>query len=104
MTAGFDVPRPTIPILGGGAFPVRRIYCIGRNYADHAREMGADPTREAPFFFLKPADAAVPVTPGAVARHSYQPLTADYQLVGNPGYNRDRGPASVFGLRAHAGF
>jgi fumarylpyruvate hydrolase len=40
-------------------FPVRRIYCVGRNYAAHAREMGADPTREAPFFFAKPADAVV---------------------------------------------
>jgi fumarylpyruvate hydrolase len=40
-------------------FPVRRIYCVGRNYAAHAREMGADPTREAPFFFTKPADAVV---------------------------------------------
>lgn len=38
-------------------FPVRRIFCVGRNYADHAREMGADPDREAPFFFCKPADA-----------------------------------------------
>jgi fumarylpyruvate hydrolase len=40
-------------------FPVRRIFCVGRNYADHAREMGADPTRELPFFFCKPADALV---------------------------------------------
>ena len=38
-------------------FPVRRIFCVGRNYADHAREMGADPDRELPFFFCKPADA-----------------------------------------------
>lgn len=44
-----------------GVFPVRRVYCVGRNYAAHAREMGADPTREAPFFFCKPADAIVPV-------------------------------------------
>lgn len=41
-------------------FPVHRIYCVGRNYAEHAREMGADPTREAPFFFCKPNDAVVP--------------------------------------------
>lgn len=40
-------------------FPVRRIFCVGRNYAAHAREMGADPTREPPFFFTKPADAVV---------------------------------------------
>ena len=51
---------PTVPVVGDTAtFPVRRIYCVGRNYAAHAREMGADPTREAPFFFTKPADAVV---------------------------------------------
>lgn len=43
-----------------GRFPVRRIFCVGRNYADHAREMGMDPEREPPFFFTKPADAVVP--------------------------------------------
>lgn len=47
---------PTIPTRDGGAFPVRRVYCIGRNYADHAREMGHDPDREAPFFFQKNPD------------------------------------------------
>ena len=46
-------PVPTIPVAGGGAFPVRRVYCIGRNYAAHAVEMGHDPDREAPFFFQK---------------------------------------------------
>jgi fumarylpyruvate hydrolase len=50
----------TIAIAGSDArFPVRRIFCVGQNYADHAREMGADPTRAAPFFFSKPADAVV---------------------------------------------
>ena len=44
---------PTIPVRGGGAFPVRRVYCIGRNYAAHAVEMGHDPNREPPFFFQK---------------------------------------------------
>jgi fumarylpyruvate hydrolase len=53
--------HPAIPVHGTTAiFPVRRIYCIGRNYADHAREMGADPNRESPFFFGKPQDAVVP--------------------------------------------
>ena len=47
---------PTIPVSGGGAFPVRRVYCIGRNYAAHAVEMGHDPDREAPFFFQKNPD------------------------------------------------
>ncbi|MBP2293920.1 fumarylacetoacetate hydrolase family protein [Azospirillum rugosum] len=52
--------QPTVPVVGGDPFPVRRIYCVGRNYAAHAREMGADPDREPPFFFMKPADAIVP--------------------------------------------
>ncbi|MEP7119204.1 MAG: fumarylacetoacetate hydrolase family protein [Acidobacteriota bacterium] len=51
---------PSVPVAGDPRrFPVRRIYCVGRNYAAHAREMGGDPTREAPFFFTKPADAIV---------------------------------------------
>jgi fumarylpyruvate hydrolase len=54
------LPVTTIPVVGGNPFPVRRIYCVGRNYAAHAREMGSDPTREDPFFFMKPADAIVP--------------------------------------------
>ena len=54
----FDLPRPTLPIIGETvAFPVRRIFCIGRNYAAHTREMGGDPTIQAPIFFMKPADA-----------------------------------------------
>jgi fumarylpyruvate hydrolase len=48
---------PAVPVRGGGLFPVRRIFCVGRNYAAHAREMGHDPDREPPFFFTKPADA-----------------------------------------------
>jgi fumarylpyruvate hydrolase len=52
---------PSIAISGSELpFQVRRIYCVGRNYADHAREMGGDPQRESPFFFSKPADAVVP--------------------------------------------
>ena len=49
--------QAAVPVQGGRQFPVRRIYCVGRNYAEHTREMGHDPTREAPFFFMKPADA-----------------------------------------------
>ena len=52
-------PQPTVAVAGGDPFPVHRIYCVGRNYAAHAREMGADPDREPPFFFAKPADAVV---------------------------------------------
>jgi fumarylpyruvate hydrolase len=50
-------PIPAVPVVGDELFPVRRIFCVGRNYAAHAREMGGDPTREPPFFFTKPADA-----------------------------------------------
>ncbi len=54
-------PPSSVAIIGNSArFPVRRIFCVGRNYADHAREMGHNPDREAPFFFSKPADAVVP--------------------------------------------
>ena len=53
-------PQPAVPVMGEESFfPVRRIWCVGRNYADHAREMGHDPTREPPFFFAKPADSVV---------------------------------------------
>ena len=64
-----------VPVLGGGRFPVRRVYCVGRNYAEHAREMGHDPDRELPFFFSKPADALVidgadmPYPPGTSDLH-----------------------------------
>jgi fumarylpyruvate hydrolase len=75
----FSVAAITIPIAGQDAvFPVRRIYCIGRNYAAHAREMGSDPTREPPFFFQKPADAIQVVMPGDVADHAYPPVTKNY--------------------------
>ena len=52
-------PQASVPVRGGGLFPVRRIFCVGRNYAEHTREMGGDPEREAPFFFTKPADAVL---------------------------------------------
>lgn len=54
----FEAPvRSQIPVTTGGFFPVRRVYCVGRNYAEHAREMGSNPNREEPFFFSKPGDA-----------------------------------------------
>jgi fumarylpyruvate hydrolase len=66
---------PCVPVVGSTAlFPVRRIYCVGRNYAEHAREMGGNPQREPPFFFMKPADAVV--TGG---RMTYPPKTNDLQ-------------------------
>ncbi len=56
----FELDHTTIPIAGNDLeFPVRRVYCIGRNYGAHAREMGHDPDREAPFYFMKPSDALV---------------------------------------------
>ena len=76
----FALPeRPAAAIAGTDAtFPVGRILCIGRNYAAHAREMGRDPDREAPFFFTKWADALVPN--GATI--PYPPQTANYQYEG----------------------
>ena len=73
-------PQPRVPVRGGATFPVRRIYCVGRNFADHAREMGATaPASKAdrgqPVFFLKPADAVVthgadiPYPPGTQDLH-----------------------------------
>jgi fumarylpyruvate hydrolase len=56
----YNIEPPAItavPVAGGGLFPVRRVFCVGRNYAEHTREMGGDPDREEPFFFTKPADA-----------------------------------------------
>lgn len=67
-----------VPIAGSqDSFPVRRVYCVGRNYAAHAREMGFDPDREPPFFFCKPADAVVPVAQGSTLSLPYPPETAN---------------------------
>ncbi|HEY4069362.1 MAG TPA: fumarylacetoacetate hydrolase family protein [Burkholderiaceae bacterium] len=75
----FKVEAVTLPIVGSTeVFPVRRIYCIGRNYAAHAREMGSDPTREPPFFFQKPTDAVQHVAIGSVGDHAYPSLTKNY--------------------------
>ena len=77
--AMFPVPATTIPIVGeADVFQVRRIYCIGRNYAAHAIERGSDPTREPPFFFQKPTDAIQNVATGTVADHPYPSLTKNY--------------------------
>jgi fumarylpyruvate hydrolase len=72
-------PPVAVPVAGSDAlFPVRRVYCVGRNYAAHAREMGAD-ERDPPFFFCKPADALVVVPPGRTVELPYPPLTSDFQ-------------------------
>jgi len=68
-----------IPVLGTGKkFQVRRIYCVGRNYAAHAREMGSDPNREPPFFFQKPTDAIQLAPQGVTIDHPYPPMTKNY--------------------------
>ena len=75
----FTVAQTTLPVVGSDKlFPVRRIYCIGRNYAAHAIERGSDPTREPPFFFQKPTDAIQNVAIGVVADHRYPLLTKNY--------------------------
>lgn len=82
--AGLAEPGLTVPVVDATSleidgsearFPVRRVYCVGRNYRAHALEMGADPDREAPFFFMKPADAVRP--DGATI--AYPPMTRDLQ-------------------------
>ena len=69
----------TIPVVGSNQqFAVRRIYCVGRNYAAHSREMGSDPNREPPFFFQKPTDAIQIVMPDQTVDHPYPPKTKNY--------------------------
>jgi fumarylpyruvate hydrolase len=71
-------PVVGVPVVGRAElFAVRRVYCVGRNYVEHAKEMGFT-GREPPFFFLKPADAVVPVAPGATVQIDYPPLTHDF--------------------------
>jgi len=65
-----------VPVVGGGFFPVRRVYCVGRNYVDHIREMKEADERDPPFFFQKPRDAVV--ADGALV--PYPPLTSDFQF------------------------
>jgi fumarylpyruvate hydrolase len=70
-------PITTVPVEGGGEFPVRRVFCVGRNYADHALEMGGDPTREPPFFFSKPADAVT-----VAAEIPFDPISKKFDYEG----------------------
>ncbi|MDR2710064.1 MAG: fumarylacetoacetate hydrolase family protein [Burkholderiales bacterium] len=88
-------PVSAVPVADGSArFPVHRIYCVGRNYAEHAREMGADPDREPPFFFCKPADAVVPVPAGQTPQLPYPLQTENFHheielvvAIGKAGHN-----------------
>lgn len=95
MPAGFVVPAveaTVLPVVGGGLFPVRRVYCVGRNYVSHIREMKEADERDPPFFFQKPRDAIV----GDGAIISYPPETSDFQYevelvvaIGRAGRNID---------------
>ena len=80
MSSPIALPdAPVVPMIGGGAgFPVGRIFCVGRNYAAHAREMGSDPDREEPFFFTKFPDAIV----AGGGDIPYPPGTSDLQYEG----------------------
>lgn len=90
-------PQPSVAISGSESrFPIRRVFCVGRNYEAHAREMGNDPNREPPFFFMKPADAVV-AAQGSVP---YPPMTEDLHhevemvvAIGKPGVRVDRNAA-----------
>jgi fumarylpyruvate hydrolase len=69
---------PSVPVAGTAAtFPVRHVYCVGRNYAEHAKEMGGDASKEPPFFFTKAADSIVPVVPPAVGSIAYPLATSN---------------------------
>lgn len=77
MQLVFPLQTAAVPVANSDAmFPVHRIYCVGRNYVEHAKEMGAT-GREAPFFFMKPADAVLPVAHGATGEMPYPSMTAD---------------------------
>ena len=106
MTYAFDpAPIPTLAIAGSVArFPVNRVFCVGRNYAAHAREMGQD-EREPPFFFMKPGNAVVDAS-GGEARIPYPPMTSNFHheielvvAIGTGGANvaREQAESLVFG-------
>ena len=97
-------PRVVVPVAGGGLFPVRRVFCLGRNYAEHERELGGD-TRAAPFFFTKPADALL--TGGAPMPYPSRTADLHYEMelvvaLGSAGSDipADKALAHVFGYAA----
>src|SRR3954453_23992110 len=70
---------PSVPVAGTThRFPVCHIYCVGRNYAEHAKEMGGDATKEPPFFFTKAADSIVPVVAPEIGRIHYPMATSNF--------------------------
>lgn len=100
MSNVFELSYPTVEIAGRAErYPVRRIYCVGRNYAEHAREMGLDPERNPPFFFMKPADAVV-ASGGSV---HYPPATSNFHFemelvvaIGKAGASIDKNRANDY--------
>ncbi len=79
MNYAFVLPQAAVPVVGRKElFPVRRVYCVGRNYVEHAKEMGFT-GREPPFFFCKPADAVVPVPANEVGKVAFPTMTENYQ-------------------------
>jgi len=102
----FEIPEPVVPIAGSDdVFPVHRIYCVGRNYAAHAKEMGHDPARTPPVFFMKPADAIVPSGSTVAYPSRTENLQHEIELVvaiGEPGHDipADKALDHVFGYAA----
>ena len=97
--------QPAVAVEGGGRFPVRRIYCVGLNYADHIREFGRDPQRSPPVFFMKPADAVV--ANGAAVPYPQRTANFHYEIelvvaIGRAGSGIARSSAleHVFGYAA----
>ena len=98
-------PVPRVPVRGGGTFPVRRIFCVGRNFADHAREMGATAPaskmdRGTPVFFLKPADAIVTGSADVPYPTGTQDLHHEVELVVALGADAPAGPLAREGALA----
>ncbi|HBN15761.1 MAG: fumarylacetoacetate hydrolase [Gammaproteobacteria bacterium] len=106
----FDLTPPSLPIVNSDIrFPVNRVFCVGRNYADHAREMGADPSREAPFFFSKPAcavwtpDGEVPYPPRTRDLHHEGELVVALQQGGSR-LSLPQAQAAVYGYAVGVDF
>ncbi|WP_298423185.1 fumarylacetoacetate hydrolase family protein [Rhodoblastus sp.] len=98
-------PQAAAPVAGGGLFPVRRIFCVGQNYAAHVREMGGDPSREPPIFFTKPADSIVVNGADAPYPSLTKNLHHEIELVvavgaGGAGIPADKALDHVFGYAA----
>src|SRR5262245_30952891 len=106
MSKKYAVEKPkrvSVDIVAGDQrFPVRRIFCVGQNYADHVKEMGGDATKPDPFFFCKPADAVVANRASIPYPSLTHNLHHEIELVvaigkGGAGIKRDRALAHVFG-------